>query len=356
MSIKSVLTSLGSVLLGLAVGLGFAFLAGEDPWTVLDILYQSAFGSRYDFGMTLFYATPLLFTGLSVSFALQAGLVNLGCEGQLAMGALAAAAVGSSFPELTAPWAIPVAVLAAFAAGAFWGFIPGWLRAVRGSHEVIVCIMMNFIAAGLASWLTIYFFRNPENQNPETRAIAPQYLLPNFSFFEGAPVGEALVLALLLTVIVAAFFRFTVEGFKLKAVGQNERAARAAGIPIRRLRILAMTVAGGLAGLVGVAEVLGNVGVFRLGFSPGFGFMGVAVALLGRNHPLGLVAAALLFGALVKGAGDLDLETENLTKDLALILQAMVILAVSAEPLWTKLLDSLAVWGRNWSRARKDVL
>jgi ABC-type uncharacterized transport system permease subunit len=332
---RKVLQPILAVALGLALGLAVTRIAGESPWHVLQILWKSAFGSGYDFGMTLFYTTPLIFTGLAVAVPFQAGMFNIGAEGQLTLGALAAAVVGAVWPGLPWPVAPVLATLAAILAGTIWGGIPGWLRAKRGSHEVINTIMLNFIAAGLASYVTLYLLKNPDTQNPETRSIGAGYLIHQFGIFEGAPVSLALPLAILAAVFVWILLWRTVLGYEMRAVGQSEPAARAAGINSGRIRIMAMSVAGGLAGLVGVGEVLGNAGKFRLGFSPEYGFIGIAVALLGRNQPVGVVASALLFGALHKGAADLDLETEHVTRELSLILQALIILSVSADGLWS---------------------
>src|SRR6266436_5646234 len=324
-----------AVCLGLALGLGCAWLAGENPWRILRILGKSAFGSTYDLGMTLFYSTPLILTGLSVAVAFQAGLFNIGGEGQLTMGALAAAAVGAIWPGLPWPWAPILAASAAALAGMAWGGIPGWLRARRGSHEVINTIMLNFIAAGLASYVALYLLKNPESQNPETPNIGAGYFIHQFAIFGGAPVSLALPVALLVAGLVWLLLWKTTLGFEIRAVGQNEAAARAAGIDAGRIRIIALCAAGGIAGLVGLAEVLGNAGRFRVGFSPEYGFIGIAVALLVRKRPVGVVIAALLFGALHKGAADLDLETEHVTRELSLVLQALIILSVSAEGLWS---------------------
>jgi general nucleoside transport system permease protein len=324
-----------AVAFGLALGLGVTRIAGESPWHVLQILEKSAFGSSYDFGMTLFYTTPLIFTGLAVALPFQAGLFNIGAEGQLTLGALAAASVGAVWPGVPWPVGPVLATAAAILAGTMWGAIPGWLRAKRGSHEVINTIMLNFVAAGLASYVTLYLLKNPDSQNPETRSIGAGYLIHQFGIFGGAPVSMALPLAILVAVLVWVLLSRTVVGYEMRAVGQSEPAARAAGINPGRMRIIAMSVAGGLAGLVGVGEVLGNAGKFRLGFSPEYGFMGIAVALLGRNQPGGVVAAALLFGALHKGTADLDMETEHITRELSLVLQALVILSVSAEGMWS---------------------
>lgn len=323
-----------AVTVGLALGICITSLAGESPGHVLRILGHGAFGSAYDFGMTLFYTTPLIFTGLSVALAFHAGLFNIGAEGQLTLGALAAAAAGALWPGLPWPFAPALAGLTAILAGTAWGAIPGWLRARRGSHEVISTIMLNFVAAGLASYVTLYLLKNPNSQNPETSPVGPGYLIQQFAIFGGAPVSWALPLALLAAILVWVLLWRTALGYEIRAVGQNEAAARAAGIDAGKVRILALSIAGGLAGLVGVGEVLGNAAKFRMGFSPEFGFIGIAVALLGRNHPAGVVAAAFLFGALHKGTADLDLETEHVTREVSLVLQALIILCVSADGLW----------------------
>lgn len=334
--LASLLRPLVAVMAGLALGLLVTRIAGESPLHVLAILGKSAFGSMYDFGMTLFYATPLILTGLSVAVAFHAGLFNIGAEGQLTMGALAAAAVGICLPGVP-DWAAPVlGAAAAILGGGAWGALAGWLRAKRGAHEVITTIMLNFVAAGLASYVTLYLLKDPESQTAETRAVGTSYLISHFKIFGDAPVGPALLLALAVAVAVGVFLNRTIAGYELKAVGESEDAARTAGIDPARVRIGALFLAGALAGLVGVGEVFGNAGRFRLGFSPEFGFTGIAVALLGRSRPLGVVAAALLFGALHKGTSDLDLETENVTRDLSLILQALIILSVSADGLWNQ--------------------
>lgn len=349
--LKIALRPVFSVLMGLIAGLLVTLIAGENPIHVLAVLIRSAFGTPYDLGMTLFYTTPLIFTGLSVAIAFHAGLFNIGAEGQLTLAALAAAAVGILFPGVPAWLAPGFALIAAVSAGALWGFIPGYLRAKRGSHEVINTIMLNFVAAGLASWVTLYHLKNPASQNPETAAVAKSYLIDHFEFFQGAPVSGALLIAVLAAVLIWIFLYRTVLGFELRAVGQSESAARAAGVNVGRIRILAMCLSGGLAGLVAVAEVLGNSAKFKLGFSPDYGFIGIAVALLARNRPLGVLGAALLFGALHKGTTDLDFETENVTRDLALILQGLVILFVAADGIWDHLSRWARVGARGWGKA-----
>lgn len=331
-SLHHLFLALLGLAIGLSLGLALAWSAGESPWMVLSVIVKSAFGSRYDLGITLFYATPLIFTGLSVAVAFHAGLFNIGAEGQLTVGTLAATVAALAVPGLPPVVAPLFALLCGFAAGAVWGWIPGWLRAVRGSHEVINTIMMNFVAAALASWAVTARLQNHESQNPETNPVAASYFFrahdPLAQWFGDAPVSLAFPVAVLVAIGVWFFLYRTPWGFELRAVGQNERASALAGIDVARVRQLAMALAGALAAGVALGEVFGSAGRFRLGFSPDYGFIGIAVALLARGNPLGILFTAFLFAALHKGAGDLDIETDNVTRDLSLVIQALVILAV----------------------------
>ncbi len=332
--IKSAIRSVVSVLAGLGVGLVLVAAIGESPWHVLNVLAKSAFGTFYDFGMTLFFSTPLVLTGLAVAVPFRAGLFNIGAEGQLTMGALACAVAGIVFPELTGVTAIGLGVAASFLGGAFWGAIPGYLRAVRANHEVITTIMLNFVAIGLSSYVTLYWFKSMESQNPETQSMGAGYLLPPLPGFADTPLSGAALMALILVPVCSWVFSRTVFGYQTQAVGENVEACQRAGLSVAKLRVMAMALGGGLAGLVGVVEVMGNAGKFKIGFSPGYGFMGIAVALLGRGRPLGILFGALLFGALHKGTSDLALETDRVSRDFSAILQALVILSVSAVGLW----------------------
>jgi ABC-type uncharacterized transport system permease subunit len=328
-----ILRPLVGLLVGLALGLSFAWIAGENPFRVLRIIAEGAFGSWYDFGVTIYYTTPLIFTGLSVAVAFRAGLFNIGAEGQLTIGALAAAIAGIKLAGLPA-WCAPiVGTAAAVIAGGFWGWLPGWLRTRRGSHEVINTIMLNFVAAAAASYLITVQFQNPGSQNPETAPVGPGFFLrgwdPVAISFGDAPASIAFPIAILVAIGVWVFLMRTSRGYEIRACGENEEAASMAGINVARNRQLAMALAGALAGLVGLSEVMGAVGKMRLGFSPEFGFMGIAVALLAGNHPIGIILTAFLFGTLHKGAGDLDIETEFVTRDLSGVIQALVILGVS---------------------------
>lgn len=329
-------------ILGLVIGLlicaVLVSLVGENPAHVFSVMISSAFGSRFDFGMTLFISSSLVFTGLSVAIAFRAGLFNIGAEGQLTL----AVAVAAVLPLLMKDpgensWLGPVGsilvLLLAVSTAAALGLLTGWLRAKRDAHEVIVTMMFNFIVAGLLAQIVVGGFANPETQNPETRVIAD-----SFRWNSWDPISRNLDSYGNVSVLLAILVAFTIWwvlsktrwGYELRLVGASPSAADAAGVSISRLQIQAFAVAGGLAGLVAANEVMGAFGQVRLGFSPEYGFTGIAVALLARNHPLAILPSALLFGALQKGASDLDMETQFITRDFSRVLQAVVVLSVAA--------------------------
>jgi general nucleoside transport system permease protein len=334
------------LILGILISLSLAAFAGENPWTVFLVLAKSAFGSPYDLGLALFYTTSLIFTGLSVSIAFHSGLFNIGAEGQLTVGTLAATWFGLSFPEMP-PMLAPILIsLVGILAGALWGLIPGWLKAYRGSHEVIVTMMMNFIAAAIASYVTLNMIRAEDSQNPESRLLPDNYLFKGYDFvqkwLQDSPANLSLLLAIALSFAVYFLLYRSVWGYEIRVAGQNEKAAQIAGIEPKKIKMLAMLLAGALAGCVAVNEVLGSSGRFKMGFSPDYGFVGIAVALLARNHPLGILASAFLFGVLQKGATDLDVETEFITRDFARIIQAILIFSVASIYFW----DGRKLWKR----------
>lgn len=330
---KAFLRSLLGLVAGLALGLLLAYLQGDSPVHVLSVISRSAFGSLFDVGTTLYYSTPLIFTGLSVAVAFHAGLFNIGAEGQLNVATLAATAAALAVPGLPPVIAPFFALICGCAAGAAWGWIPGWLRTRRGSHEVINTIMMNFVGAALVSWAITAFLQNPASQNPETGTVTAAYFFrahdPVAALFGDAPASIAFPISVLVAIVVWVYLWRTPWGYELRACGTNEDAAATSGINVARVRQKAMALAGALAGMVALGEVFGGVGRFRLGFSPDYGFIGIAVALLARNNPIAIIFSALLFGALHKGAADLDIETEHVTRDLSLVIQALVILGVS---------------------------
>lgn len=324
--------------LGLLVGILLSMLVaratGESGFHVAGVIFNSAFGSWDDFAMVLYYASSLLFTGLSVSIAFHAGLFNIGAEGQLTVGAVAATSVGIFVPQIPYPFAPFIAAMAGILAGSIWGMIPGALKAFRGSHEVINTMMMNFIAAGLMTWALRGFLRNPESMNTESASVGTNYLLQKgklvASVIPNSPFNTSFTVAVVVAALMHFFLFKTVWGYELRVVGQNDEAAEINGINPRKYKILAMMIAGSLASLVCMNEVFGSAGRLKDGFSPGYGFTGIAVALLARNNPLGIIASAILFGILQKGAIDLDFETKLINKDFAKIIQAIILFSVAS--------------------------
>jgi simple sugar transport system permease protein len=349
-----ILSPLFAVIAAFIIGGIIILLIGDNPFNAYGWLLSSSFGSAKDIGWTLFYATPLIFTGLAVAVAFRCGLLNIGAEGQLYVAAFATAWVGIKFggtivndvdwswTSLPAILLIPLCFLTAVIAGGIWGAIPGFLKAKFGSHEVINTIMLNFIAIALVSYLTQYHYKNPgpilETPNIGEAAFIPQ--LHEFLPFipKDVPLNVSFLLAILMCVLVYIFLWKTKWGYELRAVGQNPSAAEYGGISPRKQIIIAMTISGALAGMVAIGEVLGNRHNYYDGFSAEWGFLGIAVALLGRNHPLGIFIAAIFFGVLLRGEIFVDAFTPKVSKDLGWVLQAIIILFVACEGYFRRLL------------------
>ena len=280
---------------------------------------------------TLLSATPLIFAGLAVALGFRAGLFNIGVEGQLYVGAIFAVYVGFAFTGL--PWFIhlPLAVLAGMLGGAIWGFVPGFLKAKTGAHEVIVTIMMNYIAYQLVFLvLKTEGFQRPGRDDPISQNVLPSATLP--PLIEGLRVHWGFILALVAAAVVSWILFRSTKGYEFRAVGLNPGAARYAGMNISRTIILAMVTSGALAGLAGTSEMLGTSGRLTPGFSPGFGFDAIAIALLGGSRPSGVVVAAILFGALRAGATPMQAATGT-PVDLVVVIQALIIMFVAAPAL-----------------------
>ncbi len=331
------LAPLLAVALALALGAGFILAIGEDPLAIYALMLRACLGTGYGLGQTLFRATPLLFTGLAVALGFRAGLFNIGAEGQLYLGGFAAALAGAALSGAPAAVALPAALLAAAAAGAGWGAIPGALKARFGAHEVINTIMLNFVAFALVSYAGRSLFQPATVRTSEIGAGA---VLPRldvvFPALRGSPANLALPLGLGVALAVGVLLFRSRLGYELRAVGLNAPAAEYGGISIGRTQVVALTLSGAVAGLGGVNFVLGYKHYFELGFSGGAGFLGIAVALLGRNHPLGVVVASLFFGALSYGGLVIN---QRVPKELVEVLQGLVILlAISAK----EVIDRLA--------------
>lgn len=332
-SLKALLFPFFALLVGVTGALIIAGVLGEAPLRVLSILFEGALGSRTQFGYSLYYATSLIFTGLAVSWAFRAGLFNIGVEGQMALGGVAMAAVGIHFSELPMFLAWPLAFLAAFLVGGLWAALAGWIKAKRGTHEVLATILLNFIAYGLSSFFILSVLKHPESQVPETDVIGEGFRIPEMNFLGGqSPLNWSFAFAIILVVIYGFIFARTRLGHYQKMAGSAPEVGRRAGIRMDRQIILAMFISGGIAGIAGASPILGYAFKTREGFTGGAGFVGIAVALLARNSAFGIVLAALLFGVLSKGALDLDLDTEKVSRDLAVVIQAIIVIAVASYP------------------------
>jgi simple sugar transport system permease protein len=329
-----VLAPLLSLLVALALSGLVVVAAGEDPWAAVDVLIRGAFGTADAIGYTLMYATDFIFTGLAVAVAFQCGLFNIGAEGQAMLGGLGVALVGLALPGW--PWPVVAAggTVAAALLGAAWACVPAWAQARRGSHIVITTIMFNFIAASLMTWLLVDVLIKPGQQSPESAELDPAGWLPALDqvagWFGGAlpasPLNLSFVLALGCCGLYGLLMWRTRWGYAIRAVGASERAAVYAGIVPARVVILAMLVSGALAGLAGVNQVLGVHHRLLLNMTGGAGFVGIAVALMGRGRPLGIVLAAVLFGALQQGGSELAFEFQGINRDLVVVIQGLAVL------------------------------
>ena len=349
--LREILSPLIAVIAAFVVGGIIVALIGDNPFHTFSLLIGNSFGSLKDIGYMLFYATPLIFTGLAVAVAFRCGLLNIGAEGQLYVASFATAWVGIKFGgtivnvfgtdvdyswmSLPAILLVPLCMLAAVVAGGIWGAIPGILKAKFGSHEVINTIMLNFIAIALVSYFTQYYYKVPGDAILQTAPIGEAARIPRISQFipgmpDFVPLSVAFLLAILMCVLVYIFLWKTKWGYELRAVGANPSAAEYGGISPKKQIIIAMTISGGLAGMVAIGEVLGNRYLYYHDFSGEVGFLGIAVALLGRNHPLGVFLAAIFFAILLRGGIFVDAFTEYVSKDLVEVLQAMVILFVAS--------------------------
>lgn len=277
---------------------------------------------------SLVASTPYIFGSLAVALGFRSGLFNIGAEGQIFIGAIFAAFVGYSITGLPAIIHIPLALLAGALGGALWGFIPGWLKAKTGGHEVINTIMMNYIAFRISEWLLTGPMRNPDSYNPVSPTIQESAMLPRF--FQ-APIRFHLgfFIALMAAWLVYWFLFRTKWGFALRSVGANPHAARYAGMSIVSSTVLAMSLSGALAGLAGTNEVLGLNHNLAVAFSSGYGFDSIALALLGKSHPLGVVLASLLFGTLRNGATRMQVVSQ-IPIDIITILQAFILVFIAA--------------------------
>jgi ABC-type uncharacterized transport system permease subunit len=304
-------------------------LSGSPPLPALAAWWEGAVSAPGALPESLLNTTPLLFTGLAVAVGLLAGQFNIGVEGQLLVGALASAWVGFTVSGLPAPLHVLLALVVGALAGAIWGWIPGILKAWRGAHEVITTIMMNYIAIYLTQYLVTKVWKDPNSMSPQTPEALPSAWLP--TLIEGTRLSVGLVIALVTALILWYLLKRTVWGYELRAVGANPEAARAAGIQVSRVIWASMAISGAIGGLAGAVEVLGVHHRYYDQFSPGYGFDGIAVALLGNNHPLGAVLAGFVFGAMKNGAVYMQSVTvPAVPREITTVVQAVIIFFLAA--------------------------
>ena len=345
-----ILTPLASVVIAMLIGSLFILASGHSPLLAFGALFQGAFGSQRALGETLLRSTPLILTGLALAYGFRSGLFNIGAEGQLYLGGLAAAFVGLMVGGL--PWfaAVPIVVVASAAAGAAWAFIPGLMKARIGANEVITTMMFSYIGRYLVSYLVVGPLSD-KSGIPQTAQLPPSAILPRLNtflpFLQPTRAHAGVLIAVGLAVAVWLVLKYTTLGYEARAVGFNPLASQAGGISVPSTIIKSLCISGALAGVAGAVQVMGVYGRLFDTFSSGFGFTGIAVALLAKNNPLGVIAAAILFGALSAGAGTMQLEA-NVSQKVIDIIQAIIIFLVAAETIVTWLVDR--------SRKRKAVV
>ena len=332
------LVPLFSVALAFAISALLIWAIGESPWAAVKMMVDGAFGSSYGWGYTLFYATNFIFTGLAVSVAFQARLFNIGGEGQALIAGLGVALVCLYIPWPHWTLALLGASVAAAAFGAMWAAVPGWLQARRGSHIVITTIMFNFIAASVLNYVLVNFLRPTGSMDPASPRFPADIALPKLHeilalvgipFSRVPPVNISLFIAVGMCFAVWFLLWRTRLGYQIRAFGESEPAAEYAGISPVRITVIAMLISGALAGMMAVNSVMGEQQRLVLNAVEGAGFIGIAVALMGRNHPFGVFLAAILFGFLYQGGAELALWT-SIPRELIVVIQALVILFTGA--------------------------
>ncbi len=314
-------------------------LVGENPLEAAQILFKGSFGGGQNIAYTLFYATNFIFTGLAVAIAFHGGLFNIGGEGQAYISGLGVALVALTLDAIT-PWWItfPLAIIGAALTGALWALVPAYLQAKRGSHIVITTIMFNFIAASAMVYLLVDVLKPAGSMAPQTRTLLEGAHLPKLNWLleslgmtvRSAPLNISFLLALVSAFFVWILIWRTKLGYEIRTYGFSPKAARYAGISEARIIIVTMMISGALAGMMALNPIMGDQHRVALDFVAGAGFVGIAVALMGRSHPAGIVPAAILFGMLYQGGAELAFEMPNISRDMIVIIQGLVILFAGA--------------------------
>jgi ABC-type uncharacterized transport system permease subunit len=323
------LVPLLAIFTALLIGAAIILATGASVISAYNGLFFGALGSPTALANTLVEATPYIFAGLAVALGFKCGLFNIGVEGQLAIGAMCSAVVGFQFTGLPALIHLPLALLAGALGGALWGAIPGLLRAKTGAHEVITTIMLNYVAIRLTDYLIKGPFRDRSSSAPRTPFIAPSAELP-YLFGADYRLHAGFILALIMVFVIWWLLNKSTLGFEIRTVGANPDAAQYAGMSITRNFVLAMALSGALGGLAGASQVLGLEHNLKASFSAGYGFDSIAIALLAKSNPIGIIPAAIFWGALRNGAGLMQLQS-GISISLINIIQALVIVFVAAD-------------------------
>ncbi len=327
-----------SILLAAILSALVILAIGENPWEALKLMVSGALGSTYGWGYTLYYTTNFIFTGLAVAIAFHARMFNIGGEGQALLGGLGVAVVCLFIPWPHWTLALLGCIIGAALFGAAWAAIPAFLQAKRGSHIVITTIMFNFIAAALLNYFLIGALKVPGSMEPASAKFPEATHLPSFqdmfsfgeaTLFRGAPANVTFFVALAACVGLWALIWRTRLGYEIRAFGHSESAAKYAGISPTKIIMVSMLISGGLAGMMAINNVQGEAERLVLNAVEGAGFIGIAVALMGRSHPFGVFLAALLFGFLYQGGAELALWT-SIPRELIIVIQALVILFTGA--------------------------
>jgi simple sugar transport system permease protein len=311
---------------------------GEDPVAAVKLMVEGALGSTYGWGYTLYYATNFMFTGLAVSVAFHAKLFNIGGEGQAMLGGLGVALVCLMIPWPHWSLALIFAILGSMAFGAVWAAVPAYLQAKRGSHIVITTIMFNFIAAAVLNYVLVNLLHPKGSMDPASARFPEAVHLPTLhdllapfgiAFSKAAPANVSLLVAVAACVLVWVLIWRTRLGYEIRAYGHSETGALYAGISPTKITMIAMILSGALAGMMAINNVMGEAERLVLNATEGAGFIGIAVALMGRSHPFGVFLAAILFGFLYQGGAELALWT-SIPRELIVVIQALVILFTGA--------------------------
>lgn len=315
-----------AIFMVLLIGAVIILAIGENPLNAYAAMFNGSFGSLLALSDTLQRATPYIFGGLAFAMAAKAGLFNIGMEGQMYVGAMMAAIVGFSLNGWPVYIHLPLAIIAGMAGGMLWSFVPGILKIKSGAHEVITTVMLNYVAFALTGYLTVHLFLEP-GAVAQTPKVSTTALLP--TFMAQSKLNFGFIIALLFALALYVLLYRTPLGYNIRVNGLNSVAARFAGINSNKIMLLALLASGALSGLMGAERILGVYQRFMQSFSPGYGFTAIAVALLARNHPLGIIPAAIIFGALENGGESMALMVE-VPREFGPILQALIIVVIAS--------------------------